>query len=501
MTVPAGSPLLVEGVGSPVSVNGVNSVAVTIHPRVLLSSDQKLPMIKVRLAYPKGSGLKSLRKVIINIPPGGSAGSLVPDECARLGVGSAAIQSAAQSKHAYLASLAIAVANHMRTLNPSLKIVFAGFSAGGFAAELAARHLAEHCIGVLQMGSFTGAGSPPLPESCPIIMLVGEKDYNYPGARQGFVSHTGYGSKITLLTHLGGHTTGSASDQKRMVRALFGDSPTSSLAPNQATLASIIGSGKLVEWLSHVTPEEGRRVLGKTESTALVQYLNPNQRVDWRRAASSPDFARDFPAFKPLDGKWKLPLTGIRNAYVQVTYGSGANSRILFEVDGSPSDWKTLAKAIQIPLEQATAEPGKSEDGDAVTRLLFKEGPLAKYEVTTQEVPSAQLVNIMFRLKDVESVSQKVVATALIYGKKIGDLFFTFNASGLTPQGALQRVGIDPKSVTITASNARPVPDQAKRFANLREWNVKSKVKIKGLRGFSVYQDDDKWTVAVRAFY
>lgn len=227
VTIPAGAPLLESVPGPPVTTNGFGGTPVQIITEVLTPSGEKLPSIKLRVVTPPGQTLKTARRIIINIPPGGSAPLLAPDLASKNETASAAIQGAAKSAHDYLASLALAVAGHIKSQNREAKFVLAGFSAGGFAAIHAAHTLGSDCIGLLQIGSYTSAGHAPFPKSCPVVMMLGKTDFNLSSAQKHLPIQTAYGSSIRLLTHEGGHTQGTSKDQARLVQAWLNISPDS----------------------------------------------------------------------------------------------------------------------------------------------------------------------------------------------------------------------------------------------------------------------------------
>ena len=259
------------------------------YPLALKRTGGALPKIKVKVALPKGKTLKSVGALIVNIPPGGSAPILAQSTSASFGIGSSAIQAAPKKDWAYLSSLGLAVAEHVRKLNPKVKIIFAGFSAGGFAAELATYADVTRVSGLIQIGSFPMSGNDALPQSCPSVILVGQSDSNLDQATVAHQVQAARGAKIELLTHAGGHSWGSQADQALAIRALV--RMRSGKAPEGLRI-----SPELTSRLLALSAGDSVRELGPPVTSDYALVRKPGEAFDWRKALTTREIVRDFPS-------------------------------------------------------------------------------------------------------------------------------------------------------------------------------------------------------------
>lgn len=221
MAVPAGQPLFKTTTGETIKVTTKTGYSYGWESEVLVPSGNRLSRISFKIALPGAKSLAEIEHVLISVPPGGSSPIVAPNECAKAGFGTVALQNVGgRADRDALASQAIAVANYLLERNPRLKFVFAGFSMGGFAAQAAAWHLVDKCDGLLLIGNYYL--NPPLPLRRPVMMLVGENDGVHLGLAQKWLwEHEDLGSNIQLREMPGGHGWGKAKDQDSAFRALL----------------------------------------------------------------------------------------------------------------------------------------------------------------------------------------------------------------------------------------------------------------------------------------
>lgn len=349
LTAPAGSPEFGSPNGKPIEIRTTDGRTVQSTPILLSTYGKKLPNVRYRLALPRGRSLKSIDTVVIAIPPSGSAPLFAPDACAKRGMGSAAIQGATSNKWATLASMAFAVARDLQRVNPDLRFVFAGFSAGGFAAHLTEIVTADDCVGIIQVGSYPTSGSVPQTSGLPIVSLVGQSDFNLSQAREAVARYQSYGVNVKLLIHAGGHTWATAKDQERALDALgafpkrtkvAGDSPMTT--ERQRDVISMLGKPM----------EEFHRVFGKPTrvdeikmTTGELVGINQTWGRDWNTAMTCQwDDGMHVFMYLPAKGDWRAALTayglnptGVRAVKTQLGLAEGFQ---LYGIQGIPSDWK-----------------------------------------------------------------------------------------------------------------------------------------------------------------
>lgn len=187
--------------------------------------EQKLGGVRCQIVVPPGKSLKTVATVVLTIPPSGSAKVLAPVDCARRGWASVALTGLRTSDPIKLRDIGAKVIHAIDEVrgNASARFVFAGFSAGGFAAAALTKQFENRCSGLIAIGSFTAAQYLPANKQLPIVLVIGTKDFNRPQALQAQSRAHADDRNLQMISFEGGHSWGSAREHERALSIVAGD--------------------------------------------------------------------------------------------------------------------------------------------------------------------------------------------------------------------------------------------------------------------------------------
>lgn len=478
--VPAGGTLYEQVTLGKTEMKSISGEVMYSYPLALKPTEGKLPKIKVKVSLPKGKTLKSVGTVIVNIPPGGSAPILAQATCVNLGVGSAAIQSAAKHDWPYLASLGLAVAEYARKQNPQVKVIFAGFSAGGFAAELATYHDVTRTSGLIQIGSFPMTGNNALPPACPSVILVGQGDFNLEQASTAFQVQSVRGAKIELLTHSGGHSWGTQADQGRAIKSLLG------VMAGKAQVGLRPGTN-LTPRLLTLKARDAVREIGPPFNAEYGVNIETSNTFDWKKALVSKDFPRDNPEAVLTRGSWYLTGFAVpsQKFYVNISFfTSGNNAQYQTFPESVP--WKDLVRALKLPNVTNAVEKSTG-----LWRLQFGD-EFTDYEVEAMHHGMGGLLTFAHRGQqpDINQTFREVTVLASPQdGNRVSAIFINFPPTKTVPAilGALDLPG---ENVTIEKGRLED--------GQLEAWIVKPKRAVPRLDEIDLTKFASHWHVAIR---
>lgn len=478
--VPAGGTLYEQVTLGKTEMKSISGEVMYSYPLALKPTEGKLPKIKVKVALPKGKTLKSVGTLIVNIPPGGSAPILAQATCANLGVGSAAIQSAAKHDWPYLASLGLAVAEYARKQNPRVKVIFAGFSAGGFAAELATYHDVTRTSGLIQIGSFPMTGNNALPPTCPSVILVGQGDFNLEQASTALQVQSVRGAKIELLTHSGGHSWGTQADQGRAIKTLLGvmsGQPQEGLRPGT----------NLTPRLLTLKARDAIREIGPPFNADYGVNIEISNTFDWKKALVSKDFPHEFPEAVLTGGSWYLTGFAVpsQKFYVNISFLPRGN-KVQYQTFPESVPWKDVVRALKLPNVSNAVERS--------TRLWTLQfgDEFTDYEVEAMHHDMGGLLTFALRGQqtDINPTFRKVtVSTSPQNGNQVSSIGINFPPTKTVP-AILSALGLSPENVTVEKGRIED--------GQLEAWNVKPKRAVPRLDEIDLTKLASHWYVAIR---
>lgn len=478
--VPAGGTLYEQVTLGKTEMKSISGEVMYSYPLALKPTEGKLPKIKVKVALPKGKTLKSVGTLIVNIPPGGSAPILAQATCANLGVGSAAIQSAAKHDWPYLASLGLAAAEYARKQNPRVKVIFAGFSAGGFAAELATYHDVTRTSGLIQIGSFPMTGNNALPPTCPSVILVGQGDFNLEQASTALQVQSVRGAKIELLTHSGGHSWGTQADQSGAVKTLLAmtagkRSPGLHVNPD------------MVSQLLRIKPQDASLAFGYPTDFTMEFVRRRGEVFDWKKALVSKNFPSDFPRATIADASWKLAGCPVSSTYVTIVFHPQGN-RVLFDTDPVAVARGDLLKALQLPpVINEEENRGKNHEWQLDFGTYFPD------HIVTAREPGV-LTQIDFEPRNQPSATWPDENRIIfyIYLNRVKDIALSFPTS-TTRSEILKDLGLTESSVVLKALQKQ------EHFSE--GWSCTPKKPSPWFRVIDMEKQAKGWSVFIRSKY